>query len=93
MSMNVSNISFGSKFGEQKAAKFGIKAIKDLKIKAPYSHSAEKITPTMEHIMPAKEIEIPGEINKIKNPDEINKILLKILDNPLYRQMEHIFKG
>ena len=84
MSMNVSNVSFGSKFGEQKAAKFGVKAIKDLEIKAPYSHSAEKITPTMEHIMPAKEIKIP---------DEINKILLKISDNPLYRQMEHIFKG
>ena len=81
MSMNVNNVSFGSKFGEQKAAKFGVKAIKE--IKAPYSHSAEKITLTIEH-MPAKEIKIP---------DKINKILLKISDNPLLRYYEKIFRG
>ena len=89
MSMNVSNVSFGSKFGEQKAAKFfGNKSAKI--VDSAHKQAIERLN-MQRPVVEQQEIAIRNSMNKICE-SKLFKGLYKILDNPLFRAYKEIFK-
>ena len=90
MYMNVSNVSFCSKYGEQNATKlFGNKSTKFIDF--AHQQAVELLNrqrPTAEQ----QELAIRNSMNKICQ-SKLFKGLYKVLDNPLFRCYEKIFKG